>query len=316
MPTRKTSIIRKILFLLAVFILFLICLELGLRAAGSLYLAWHSRNAPISAHDNLNKTVTKAKINLVCLGDSYTCGTDVNFGENYPSRLERILNQHFGENTCKVINQGIPGDNSSKCLRRFQENENSLPPVDFVLTAIGMNNCWNRHLAYSHLPESKKNVKNKLKSIIYKLRISNLLKIKEPYDPDLDERLDIPFIPMHTLENETRSSPWLTKWLLSDLEEIRKISTSLGAQPVLVEYWEAYPYVRKAYFTIRDSPDWEYVSATQFGLDPDADVSHLLTADNWHPNSKGYELLAGLVAKKLIPLIKMKLDQKDRPPEN
>lgn len=79
--------------------------------------------------------------NILCFGDSFTYGLGAPQGESYPKQLERILNNAYPQQHIKTINFGIPGYNSSQCLRYFKEKIDFYNPK-IVLIMTGANNCW------------------------------------------------------------------------------------------------------------------------------------------------------------------------------
>lgn len=78
----------------------LICLECGLRTAGFLFLQLQSYR---------NKINHALAYRILCLGDSFTYGVGAPIGKDYPSQLEKILNERCNKGKIEVINRGIPG---------------------------------------------------------------------------------------------------------------------------------------------------------------------------------------------------------------
>jgi len=56
---------------------------------------------------------------ILCLGDSFTYGLGSGNNQDYPSQLQRLLDQDNRNIT--VINQGIPGMNSSRLAKKIPE---------------------------------------------------------------------------------------------------------------------------------------------------------------------------------------------------
>lgn len=62
---------------------------------------------------------------ILCVGDSFTYGIGAPKGESYPDHLQRLLDAGYGAGTYSVINEGVPGQNSSELAAR----------LDYLLTA-------------------------------------------------------------------------------------------------------------------------------------------------------------------------------------
>jgi hypothetical protein len=76
---------------------------------------------------------------VLCVGDSHTRGRPD--PDNYPAELERILNERTGHRW-RVINLGVPGQNTGQVRRRFERYLAYYRPA-VVLHWGGVNNDWN-----------------------------------------------------------------------------------------------------------------------------------------------------------------------------
>ena len=72
---------------------------------------------------------------IVCFGDSLTFGTGADKGMDYPSQLAKMIRK-------TVINKGIPGDTTTRALRRLNRDVLSKNP-DLVLMTLGGNDLKN-----------------------------------------------------------------------------------------------------------------------------------------------------------------------------
>jgi tetratricopeptide (TPR) repeat protein len=124
----NTSFIQKIALIVFGLLLALIFLELGLRAAGWIYLSVRERanQASISREDTYV---------ILCLGESTTAG---GLEESYPRFLEDILNREDLGVTFSVINKGIGGITTTDILAGLARNLEQYQPR-MVVAMMGIN---------------------------------------------------------------------------------------------------------------------------------------------------------------------------------
>jgi lysophospholipase L1-like esterase len=79
-----------------------------------------------------------ASIRIVCLGDSWTFGMNVNDDQTYPARLEQILRRTYPDHDVEVINLGMLGYSSYQGLALLQHRALALRP-DVVVLGFAMN---------------------------------------------------------------------------------------------------------------------------------------------------------------------------------
>jgi lysophospholipase L1-like esterase len=72
---------------------------------------------------------------IICFGDSLTAGTGADPGMDYPAQLSRMIAK-------PVINAGVPGDTTTRALKRLQGDVLSRSP-DVVLITLGGNDLKN-----------------------------------------------------------------------------------------------------------------------------------------------------------------------------
>ena len=83
-----------------------------------------------------NKSLSAFRI--ICLGDSWTFGSNVGQNEAYPQRLRALLRQEFPEANFEVFNLGVLGYASYNGLKLLKTRAINLDP-DFVVLAFAMN---------------------------------------------------------------------------------------------------------------------------------------------------------------------------------
>ncbi len=114
----------------------LILTEAGLRFYGVYFR--HSKAAVAAS--------AAAKAKILCVGDSFTFGMGAPKGSGYPSHLQEILDLKYGIGTYGVINEGIPGQNSSELADRIDLLlEEYKPEVLLILTGANNYNLRNSH---------------------------------------------------------------------------------------------------------------------------------------------------------------------------
>ncbi|MFA6093442.1 MAG: GDSL-type esterase/lipase family protein [Elusimicrobiota bacterium] len=108
--------------------------ELALRISGSLYR--EARRSKV-----FEASSGQRDLNILCLGDSCTFGLGAPKGSSCPDHLQRLFDAVY-PGRVRVINQGVPGANSSMILRNLEKNiERYRPQV--VLLLVGLNDASN-----------------------------------------------------------------------------------------------------------------------------------------------------------------------------
>ena len=81
------------------------------------------------------KNADPSGTNIICFGDSLTYGTGASGGKDYPSQLSALISK-------PVINAGVPGDTTSRAIKRLESDVLSRNPK-IVLVALGGNDLKN-----------------------------------------------------------------------------------------------------------------------------------------------------------------------------
>jgi lysophospholipase L1-like esterase len=77
---------------------------------------------------------------IICLGDSWTFGANVNQKEAYPQRLASLLAERYPEARFEVLNLGVMGYTSRQGLELLRRQVLDLQP-DLILVGFGMNDA-------------------------------------------------------------------------------------------------------------------------------------------------------------------------------
>jgi len=86
------------------------------------------------------KTKSASAFRILCLGDSWTFGTNVGQDQSYPWRLGALLAQEFPQAQLEVFNLGVPGYSSHHGLELMRSTAAELNP-DLVTVAFAMNDA-------------------------------------------------------------------------------------------------------------------------------------------------------------------------------
>lgn len=147
-------------------VVFLLCLEAGLRIVGMLSAASTHNGLPAPAGSSYT---------ILCLGDSFTYGIGASRGKDYPSQLEGILNTRAGKGRFKVVNAGVCANNTSQILEQLKAILKAGSKPDLVVLWAGGANYWN-YWGYQRYLQSD-NFVSRLNDWLYRVRIYKLGKL-------------------------------------------------------------------------------------------------------------------------------------------
>jgi lysophospholipase L1-like esterase len=100
---------------------------------------WHVRlNSEGFREGELPREKHAGVLRVVCIGDSWTFGTNVGGEETYPRRLEALLRREFPHREIEVFNLGMIGYSSFQGLELLKRRALDLQP-DVVLIGFAMN---------------------------------------------------------------------------------------------------------------------------------------------------------------------------------
>jgi lysophospholipase L1-like esterase len=208
-----------------------------------------------------------------------------------------------------VDNFGRPGQNSSEAVVRLNALFSRGYRADFALITIGANNAWNWRLATPFLPGD--DALAKLQAAFSRSRVYRLFAVALTGGPraaakfwiandarDVSREWDRRFVNSHRA--------WLSRWLKSDLTALGRLCVQYGAQPILAAYHDSAEYLTQANDQTAAENTWPNIDFRCFGRPDCENNADLLSSDGWHPNEKGYALIARVVGEAMIPLIEKK----------
>ncbi|MBN1356425.1 SGNH/GDSL hydrolase family protein [bacterium] len=238
---------------------------------------------------------------IVCLGDSVTFGTGVDYAETYPAQLERILNSRVPGNRYLTICAGVPGYSSLQGMLWY-ENEIVNIPHDWVVAAFGFNDNNRRQICdldqiqtgYSFLPFAR--------ACILNLKTAQLI-----------ERLS--GLTTGGSNNRTRQAEKTLRVSLQEycmhLLKLRDIAASGGKVLILMDEPTQYAPTSSHHQNLRHFCRKNAIlfiglrsifSEAGYPKESRESGENSLFHDPYHPNARGYRLIAESVADKIMKL--------------
>jgi lysophospholipase L1-like esterase len=259
----------------------------------------------------------RAPYNIVCIGDSFTYGLQVDRADTYPKQLERLLNQANGPGGVNVYNLGIPGTNSSQHLKSFEGLINRDQHVGVLIILTGANDKWN--LADSNIERVSPHkdlwqwIKTSASVFISDFRLYKMLKLIVLNTRGFSPHTDIdPF--QQVLQKEKSDERVLRELLKYNLDKIITLAHANGIEVILLNYPRGGVYggdIEKMVSNRYNVPfvDIRHVFAVNLKA---CTVSDLFLYDLSHPNKRGNQLMAEAIYKTIIDLgIFKKIGQND-----
>jgi lysophospholipase L1-like esterase len=261
---------------------------------------------------------------VLCLGESSTAGLWVAADDAYPRQLERALGAVLGESRVRVVVPPDIGQNTSHLANRIRSYLQLYRPR-LVVVMAGHNNEWS--LGESHVfrflplvspgPSVTRLLRARTVTLLEDLRLFRVarafymrgsgrwvpavLSQNENYgwgDPEFTEFPPEPWI----LEFAAANRPAFTEMWRSDLRTIAREARQGGAAVLLMTYpiASAFPPVEESVRLARE----EGVSLvrndeTFQAFRQDGRLDRYLFHDGWHPNEKGYAVVAGNVLREI-----------------
>jgi lysophospholipase L1-like esterase len=217
------------------------------------------------------------KLTVVSAGDSLTLGVGDSTNEGgYLPFLETMLEKEKGIKEVDFKNYGVKGNRTTQLLKRLKEPEikDAVQKADLIILTIGGNDI---------MKVVKDNIEN--------LQLSTFTTEKESYQTHLTQIIEtiIQENPHASIVLVGLYNPF-SKWF-SDIKELDEIVTdwNMAGQEVTENYSKTY-----------------FVSIEDIFLNTN---ENLLFTDNFHPNDKGYELIAERLNTSIEELVLPELDK-------
>ncbi|MEH7305097.1 SGNH/GDSL hydrolase family protein [Neobacillus drentensis] len=217
------------------------------------------------------------KLTVLSAGDSLTQGVgDSNNSGGYLPYLETMLEKEKGIKEVDFYNYGVKGNRTTQLLKRLKtaEMKGALQEADLVILTIGGNDI---------MKVVKDNIEN--------LQLSTFTAEKELYQKHLTQIFDLihqenPHAQVVLVGLYNPFSKWFSE--IKELDEIVADWNKAG-QAVTANYANAY------FVEVEDM----FLNANE----------NLLYTDNFHPNDKGYELIAQRLNQTLEEQVLPELDK-------
>ncbi|MCF7907350.1 MAG: hypothetical protein K9L86_00515 [Candidatus Omnitrophica bacterium] len=167
--SKKTKYRLRAKVCISLFSLFfsLIVLEVVLRIIGHVYFSSRPTADEIFAEFQ-NKQGERV---ILCIGDSYTVGANVGEKNAWPSKLQIMLNEGYGEGKFHVVNSGVCEINSAQVLEILPRYIERYKP-EIIIFLVGVANQFN-FIGFDREAETYL----KLPNFVYKLRTYKMLRI-------------------------------------------------------------------------------------------------------------------------------------------
>ncbi|WP_462411927.1 SGNH/GDSL hydrolase family protein [Neobacillus sp. Marseille-QA0830] len=217
-------------------------------------------------------------LTIVSAGDSLTEGIGDSTGKGgYLPYLKSTLEKSKGINEVDFFNYGVKGNRTTQLLKRLQSAEMKLAiqKADLVILTIGGNDI---------MKVVRDNISN--------LKLADFMEEREDYREHLTQIVD-------TVEEENPNASIVlvglynpfSKWF-SDIKELDEIVSEWNqtGQSVIANYPNAY-----------------FVGIEDLFEKTNEDLFY---TDNFHPNDKGYELIAGRLGKTMEEQVLPTLENK------
>ncbi len=254
---------------------------------------------------------------VICVGDSNTYGLWLERSQAYPAQLQQRWDAQAGLPPIEVLNLGVPGTNSSKLRKGFDQILHSFAP-DLILIMIGGNDSWTVPVQLEDSSETALQrwwSRSRVFRLLYMVRRAVLnrnppvsVEFVPPGQPRPkgvvhvgDEEIDLAFT-----ERGSEPADWAIT-LRANLDAMIARARAHGAEPVLVTYPSKYLQYGTANAAMRatarktGTPLLD-VAAAMAAACPNEDCPDLLLPD-YHATARGNEIVSETVARGLRTML-------------
>ncbi len=311
-PLRRRTLSwrRRLLYGLVPLAVLLLVVELGARVAGQAVMRTRQQPLPaIAKPENIRRPVTMdpgAALSVLCVGDSWTFGMQMQPEQAYPGQLQVLLRDEHGL-AAEVHNLGKPGSSSFRAARMVRSQLPVLP-ADLIVLQVGANAdfvgaeddagaggllAWSLRSSLRHLASYRM-----LAQVVARGRVMN--------DDRLDNIEDESQGPMHFRRNYEA----LQRTLGVNIGRIHDMALVSDTQLLMVTYGVSSKVYERCSDSTHVKNEWIRAIAAERGLplvdmgqlyiDRDIPGSMTLNAADHvpcaqldpHPNAAGYRLYA------------------------
>jgi lysophospholipase L1-like esterase len=298
MNTKTTNFIKATASVLGGLIVSLCIVELGFRAAALVYRPGLAEPDP-------------AAYRILCLGDSSTYGQGASNPArfSYPRQLERILREANPEKRIQVFNLGLPGINSSQARTRLAFFLPKISP-HLVLVCVGINDAWNleqSRLLDEYRARGIRHVALKIRSLLARLKSFRFLRLVMLSRDRPGYREPVPEFNARTVKRNQAALPdaaefrrALSRTLERNFLEMNRDVLESGARIFFLEYHApGWRHPETIIHELYRSLGLEYLPVLETFLELDRRGYPVRAQDTWHPNDRGYRVLARIVSTEL-----------------
>jgi lysophospholipase L1-like esterase len=220
----------------------------------------HERKAHAQEYKPIPANFRPRDITVVSAGDSLTEGIgDSTDQGGYIPYIKTMLEKEKGINKVKIYNFGVKGNRTTQLLKRIEsaDMKAAIKKADMVILTIGGND-----------------IMKVLKDNISNLKVSIFSKEKEVYKNHL-----------HSIMDEIiRQNPDVSIVLIGMYNPFSQVFSNIQEMNDIIAEWN-----QAGQLVVANYPNAYFVSIEDLFLNPKED---LLYTDHFHPNDKGYQLIA------------------------
>lgn len=251
---------------------------------------------------NLPKINEKA-FRILCVGDSSTYGLGVKNPniDSYPTIMQKLFDN---ENIkAQVINLGLPGVNSTQALNNLKENINKISP-HLIIVCIGVNDMWNfensnvfNYYKTKNIPES---IKLFFRKLISNFKIVRFIKLNFISQSKENTKFYIPNLDLKIVQKNDKIMPdvneqiyAISKNLRENLQGFKDEAEKRKVKIIFLEYHA--PGWRNPEVLIHEfykELNLSFVPLYKIFEKLDNENIPIRSNDKWHPNERGYQIIA------------------------